>query len=80
MAEITFEEALKKLEEVVKKLEQGDLPLEESLTLFEEGIRLSRICAQRLEEVEKKIEIIMKDAQGNRKIQPFLREIGEDDN
>jgi exodeoxyribonuclease VII small subunit len=74
MPEITFEEALKKLEEVVKRLEEGDLPLEESLSLFEEGIRLSRVCAQKLDEVEKRIEILVKDGKGNTRIEPFSTE------
>jgi exodeoxyribonuclease VII small subunit len=77
MPEDSFEEALKKLEEVVKKLEEGDLPLEESLSLFEEGIRLSRLCAQKLDEVEKKIEILVRDNKGNKKVEPFSRGEGE---
>jgi len=77
MAEDSFEEALKKLEEVIKKLEGGDLPLEESLSLFEEGIRLSRFCAQKLDEVEKKVEILLKNNKGSKKIEPFSRDEGE---
>ena len=77
MPEDSFEEALKKLEEVVKTLEEGDLPLEESLSLFEEGIRLSRLCAQKLDEVEKKIEILVRDNKGNKKVEPFSRGEGE---
>jgi exodeoxyribonuclease VII small subunit len=78
MAEETFEEALKKLEDVVKRLEEGDLPLEESLSLFEEGIRLTRLCAQKLDEAEKKIEILVKDNKGNKKIRPFNRKEEEE--
>ncbi|MGQ9509207.1 MAG: exodeoxyribonuclease VII small subunit [Thermodesulfobacteriota bacterium] len=55
-----FEDALKKLEKIVLRLEEGEIPLEESLKLFEEGIRLSRFCNQKLEEAEKKVEILMK--------------------
>jgi len=78
MQEESFEEALKRLEEVVKRLEEGDLPLEESLSLFEEGIRLSRICAQKLDEVEKKIEILVTDSKGNKRKEPFsIKEEGE---
>lgn len=66
-----FEDALKKLEKVVSKLEDGNIPLEESLKLFEEGIRLSRFCNQKLEEAEKKVEILMKDKEGMVKTQPF---------
>jgi exodeoxyribonuclease VII small subunit len=79
MAEDSFEEALKRLEEVVKRLEEGDLPLEESLSLFEEGIRLSRICTQKLDEVEKRIEILVKDEKGNRRIESFSREEEKED-
>jgi exodeoxyribonuclease VII small subunit len=59
-----FEEALKRLEEIVTRLEKGELPLEESLTLYEEGIKLSRLCHGKLEEAEQKIELLMKDAKG----------------
>ncbi len=66
MAEATprFEEALQKLEEIVQRLEKGELPLEESLKLYEEGIRLSRLCHAKLEEAEGRIEVLMKDARG----------------
>jgi exodeoxyribonuclease VII small subunit len=60
----TFEDALKKLEEIVQKLERGELPLEESLACYEEGIRLSRLCHGKLEEAERKIETLVKDARG----------------
>jgi exodeoxyribonuclease VII small subunit len=71
MAEKKFEAALARLEELVKELEQGDLPLEQSLKLFEEGIKLSRICNSRLEEAERKVEILMKDKDGKIAAQPF---------
>ena len=61
----SFEAALKKLESIVQRLEQGELPLEESLTLYEEGIRLSRLCHAKLEEAEGKIELLMKDSRGD---------------
>jgi exodeoxyribonuclease VII small subunit len=61
----TFEAALKQLEEIVQRLERGELPLEESLKLYEEGIRLSRVCHAKLEEAEGKIELLMKDARGD---------------
>jgi exodeoxyribonuclease VII small subunit len=60
-----FEAALQRLEEIVQKLERGELPLEESLVLYEEGIRLSRLCHSKLEEAEGKIETLMKDARGD---------------
>jgi exodeoxyribonuclease VII small subunit len=59
-----FEDALRQLEEIVQRLEKGELPLEESLKLYEEGIRLSRLCHAKLEEAEGKIEMLMKDARG----------------
>ena len=61
----TFEIALKQLEEIVQRLEKGELALEESLKLYEEGIRLSRLCHGKLEEAEGKIEMLLKDARGD---------------
>jgi len=66
-----FEDALNKLEKIVSKLEEGDIPLEESLKLYEEGIRLSRFCNQKLDEAEKRVEILMKGKEGTLKPQPF---------
>ena len=71
MAEKKFEPALARLEEIVQELEQGDLPLEQSLKLFEEGIKLSRICNTRLEEAERKVEILLKDKGGKITARPF---------
>jgi exodeoxyribonuclease VII small subunit len=71
MAEKKFEAALERLEEIVKELESGDLPLEQSLKLFEEGIKLSRICNKRLEDAERRVEILLKDKAGNITAQPF---------
>jgi exodeoxyribonuclease VII small subunit len=62
--EPTFEQALSQLEQIVQKLEKGELPLEESLRLYEEGIRLSRLCHGKLEEAEGRIEVLLKDARG----------------
>jgi len=58
---IGFEEAMEKLEEIVAKLESGDVPLEEAIELFQEGMRLSRICSQKLESVERKIEMLLEE-------------------
>ena len=66
-----FEKAFHELEQIVRRLEGEELPLDESLRLFEEGIRLSRFCHQRLEEVEKKIELILADAKGQPRTEPF---------
>ena len=67
-----FEDALNKLEKIVSQLEEGDISLEESLKLFEEGIRLSRICNQKLDEVEKRVEILLKGEDGTIKAKPFV--------
>ena len=61
----TFEAAVQKLDEIVQKLEKGELPLEQSLVLYEEGVRLSRLCHAKLEEAEGKIELLLKDARGD---------------
>lgn len=53
-----FEAALAELDTLVRKLEEGDLPLEQSLALYERGVQLSRFCHARLEEAEKRIEIL----------------------
>ena len=66
-----FEKAFQQLEKIVQRLESEELPLDDSLQLFEEGIRLSRFCNQKLEEVEKKIELILADAKGQPRIEPF---------
>ena len=77
--EIKFEEALTRLEEIVEKLEDGDLPLDESLSAFEEGIRLSRICAKLLNEAERKVEILTKGEDDQLIAKPFEEELPEDD-
>lgn len=61
----TFEESLNDLEEIVKQLEDGDMPLEASLKIFEEGVKLSRECRERLTNAERRIEVLMKEADGN---------------
>lgn len=70
MKEKKFEEALERLEEIVKKMEEGDMTLEESLEAFEEGVRLSRFCSKKLDEAERKVEILLKDDEGV-DIKPF---------
>ena len=66
-----FEKAFQQLETIVKRLESEEMPLDESLQLFEEGVRLSRFCNQKLEEVEKKIELILADAKGQPRVELF---------
>ena len=67
---------MERLEEIVKRLEDGDMPLEDSLKLFEEGVRLSRVCAERLKAAERRIEILMKDDQGKVSVLPFDQQGG----
>ncbi|MEP6637212.1 MAG: exodeoxyribonuclease VII small subunit [Acidobacteriota bacterium] len=67
----TFEASLEALEQIVRELEQGDLPLEKSLELFEQGIRLSRECQERLSQAERRIEILLKDNQGRTIVSAF---------
>ena len=74
-----FEKAFQQLEKIVQRLESEELPLDESLQLFEEGIRLSRFCHQRLGEVEKKIELILADAKGQPVTEPFEEDVDSDD-
>jgi len=69
--EIKFEEALTRLEAVVNRLESGELPLEESLHLFEEGVHLTKVCTNRLEEAERRITILLKNERGEIAETPF---------
>ncbi len=69
-----FESALKSLEDIVVRLESGDLTLDQALELFEEGIHISRFCNSKLEEAERKVEILVKTADGGMKESPFKEE------
>ncbi len=60
----SFEASLEALEQIVRQLESGDLPLDKSLELFEQGIRLSRECQERLSQAERRIVILLRDNQG----------------
>lgn len=62
--ELTFEQAMVRLEAIVNRLESGDVPLETAIELYQEGMRLSRLCARKLEEVERRIEMLVEDEQG----------------
>ena len=81
-----FEDAQKELEQIVQRLEKGELPLEDSLVLYEEGVRLSRLCHAKLEEAEGKIELLLKDQRGELvldkdgrpKATPFQKAPGDD--
>ncbi len=76
----TFEASLEALEQIVHELEQGDLPLEKSLELFEQGIRLSRECQERLNQAERRIEVLVRDSQGRPVVTAFekAQEISEE--
>jgi exodeoxyribonuclease VII small subunit len=71
MAEIKFEEALKKLEKIVEELEQGDLSLDEALKKYQDGIELSRLCSARLENAKKKIDVLAKNKKGDFELKPL---------
>ncbi len=71
MSENDFEKALNRLSTIVSSLEKGDLPLEESLQLFEEGARLSLYCSDRLEEAERRIDVLVKGKGGKMTEEPF---------
>ncbi|HET6461079.1 MAG TPA: exodeoxyribonuclease VII small subunit [Syntrophales bacterium] len=60
MVKEKFEEALERLEDIVRKMEAGDMSLDESLKAFEEGIKLARLCSLRLDEAERRVEILLK--------------------
>lgn len=62
-SEPSFEQILARLQEVVERLESGELPLEDSLTVFEEGIRLSRAGAKRLDAAERRVEELLGDGE-----------------
>ena len=71
MKDMSFEKALAELESIVGKLESGDLPLDESLALFEQGVQLAKYLHGELGKAEKKIEILLKEKDGELKAEPF---------
>jgi exodeoxyribonuclease VII small subunit len=72
-----FEGSLAALEKIVRELERGDLPLEKSLELFEQGVRLSRECQERLNQAERRIEVLLRDEEGRPVISAFEDEDDE---
>jgi exodeoxyribonuclease VII small subunit len=69
---IPFEQSMDRLARIVEKLEKGDLPLEQSLQLFEEGVRLSRMAQERLDSAQQRIErLLTVDSQGRPRTAPF---------
>lgn len=69
MAVEKFEISLKKLEEAVTRLESGELSLDDSLKVFEEGVKHAAVCSRKLNEAEKKVELLLKQRDGS-----FVRE------
>jgi len=67
-----FEEAMNELEKIVEKLENGELTLDESLEAFQEGIELTKFCSKRLDEIEKKISILMENEEGKLEEKDFI--------
>ena len=75
----TYEAALEDIERIVEQLESGELSLEDSLAVFEKGVGLTKYCYQKLDEVEKKIELLVKDKDGKLRLKPFEELPGRDD-
>ncbi|GIP25389.1 exodeoxyribonuclease 7 small subunit [Paenibacillus sp. J23TS9] len=72
--ELKFEDAMIQLEDIVGELEHGDVPLEKAIELFQEGMKLSQLCSQKLEQVERKIEMIVEE-DGELRKKPFGSEL-----
>ena len=68
----TFEESLAELEKIASKLEGGDLGLDEAIKEFEKGMKLSKECSEKLDEAEKKINILVQGEDGNIKEEEFI--------
>lgn len=77
--ERNFEEAMARLEEIVSQIESDELGLERQFELFQEGMTLARYCDSKLSEVQKSVEIVLKEAAGEWKTVPFQEETEEDD-
>jgi exodeoxyribonuclease VII small subunit len=69
-AAVSFETAMERLDKIVAELENGDVPLEQAIELFQEGMKLSRLCSQKLEQVERKIEMLIEE-EGSLQKKPF---------
>ena len=75
MAKKTFETAMKQLEKIVQDLETDDMPLEKAIKTFEEGIKISKYCSEKLDESEKRITLLMQDSDGGKATEmPFETE------
>ena len=71
---IKFEEAIEKLDSIVSKLESGSVSLDESLSLFEEGVGLIKLCNQKLESAEQKVRILTESSDGSVSDAPFIND------
>jgi exodeoxyribonuclease VII small subunit len=74
-----FEDELQDLEQTVARIDSGELSLEESIKEFERGVALVRSLNQKLDEVEKKIDVLVRDSQGELRIMPYRNEAKDDD-
>ena len=72
-----FESAIKRLEEIVKILESGELPLASLLEMYEEGVKLQNFCQEKLDEAERKVEILVRKSEGALEREPFSGETQE---
>ncbi len=80
MAEIKFEKAMNRIEQIVEELEKGELDIDKSLEIFEEGIKMSRVCSKKLNEAEQKIEMLTKNQKGELVAELFPTGVDEDRN
>ena len=71
MKDMTFEKALEKLEKLVNELEDGDIGLDASLKKYEEGVKLARMCHEKLDKAKQKIEVLSKSKDGKFKLKDF---------
>ncbi|MDH7498154.1 MAG: exodeoxyribonuclease VII small subunit [Syntrophomonadaceae bacterium] len=71
MGDMTFEQALTRLEEIVARLEEGNLPLEQTIELFSEGMELSRLCEEKLREAEGRVEKLVGSELAGWETRPF---------
>lgn len=79
MAPVKFEQAMARLETIVSELEKGDLSLDDSLRIFEEGIKLSKTCLKMLDDAERKVEILVQDKDGRKRLRALSLEEDEDE-
>ena len=76
--DLPFEEALKKLETIVESMESEDLPLETLLARYEQGTRLARLCQEKLEDAELKVQQLEKNSAGEMKLKPLASGLSEE--